>query len=132
MLSAAVAALPFKIPVAHIHGGESTEGVIDEAIRHSITKMRHIHFASTKAHAVRIRQMGEEPWRITVSGAPSLDNLYHPVTLAYENTEYQVNELLAALKASNLPLIFTFPHADTSGRKTAGYPPSKGGRRSTG
>lgn len=144
MLSAAVAALPFKIPVAHIHGGESTEGVIDEAIRHSITKMSHIHFASTEAHAARIRQMGEEPWRVTVSGAPSLDNLkkmtllskealgqkqgidlseprllvtYHPVTLAYENTEYQVNELLAALKASNLPLIFTFPNADTSGRK---------------
>ena len=144
MLSAAVAALPFKMPVAHIHGGESTEGSIDEAIRHSITKMSHLHFASTEAHAARIRQIGEEPWRVTVSGAPSLDNLrklavlnketlgrkygidlseapllvtYHPVTLDYENTEYQVTELLVALKASNLPLIFTFPNADTSGRK---------------
>jgi UDP-hydrolysing UDP-N-acetyl-D-glucosamine 2-epimerase len=144
MLSAAVAALPFKIPVAHIHGGESTEGLIDEAIRHSITKMSHIHFASTEAHGARIRQMGEEPWRVTVSGAPSLDNLkkmtllsrealeqkqgidlseppllvtYHPVTLDYENTEYHVNELLEALKACNSRLIFTFPNADTSGRK---------------
>ncbi len=75
MMAAAVAALPFKIPMAHIHGGESTEGLIDEAIRHSITKMSHIHFASTEGHAARIRQMGEEPWRVTVSGAPGLDNL---------------------------------------------------------
>lgn len=144
MMAAAVAALPFKMPMAHIHGGESTEGLIDEAIRHSITKISHIHFASTEAHAARIRQMGEEPWRVTVSGAPSLDNLkkmtflsaeelerrhgldlskppllvtYHPVTLDYENTEYQVTELAAALKTCALPLIFTFPNADASGRK---------------
>jgi GDP/UDP-N,N'-diacetylbacillosamine 2-epimerase (hydrolysing) len=144
MLAAAVAAVPFKIPMAHIHGGESTEGLIDEAIRHSITKMSHIHFASTEAHAARIRQLGEEPWRVTVSGAPSLDNLksmkllsaqelerqhgldlskppllvtYHPVTLDFENTEHQITELMAALKASGLPLIFTFPNADASGRK---------------
>jgi UDP-hydrolysing UDP-N-acetyl-D-glucosamine 2-epimerase len=144
MLAAAVAALPFKIPLAHIHGGESTEGLIDEAIRHSITKMSHIHFASTELHAARIRQMGEEPWRVAVSGAPSLDNLqkmsmfdaaelkrqhgldlspppllvtYHPVTLDYENTQYQVEELIAALRACGLPLIFTFPNADASGRK---------------
>lgn len=144
MLAAAVAAVPFKMPMAHIHGGESTEGLIDEAIRHSITKMSHIHFASTESHAARICQLGEEPWRVTVSGAPSLDNLknmkllsaqelerqhgldlskppllvtYHPVTLDYENTENQIAELVAALKASGLPLIFTFPNADASGRK---------------
>jgi UDP-hydrolysing UDP-N-acetyl-D-glucosamine 2-epimerase len=144
MLAAAVAALPFNLPMAHIHGGESTEGLIDEAIRHSITKMSHIHFTSTEAHAARIRQMGEEPWRVTVSGAPGLDNLrsvalldadalerqhgfdlsqppllvtYHPVTLDYANTEYHVTELLAALKACTVPLIFTFPNADTSGRR---------------
>lgn len=144
MMAAAVAALPFNMPMAHLHGGESTEGSIDEAIRHSITKMSHVHFASTEAHAARIRQMGEEPWRVTVSGAPSLDNLhdvallgadtlerqhgfdlshppllvtYHPVTLDYANTEYQMTELLAALTACALPLIFTFPNADTSGRK---------------
>ena len=74
-LAAVVASLPFKIPVAHVHGGESTEGAIDEAIRHSITKMAHLHFASTDEYARRIVQMGEEPWRVTTSGAPGLDNL---------------------------------------------------------
>jgi UDP-hydrolysing UDP-N-acetyl-D-glucosamine 2-epimerase len=143
MMSAAVAALPFRTPIAHIHGGESTEGAIDEAIRHAITKMSHIHFASTEAYARRIVQMGEEPWRVVVSGAPSLDNLgnvsligpkaleerfrfdlkdptllitYHPVTLEYEDTIFHVDELLAALKESGFSLIFTFPNADTHGR----------------
>jgi UDP-hydrolysing UDP-N-acetyl-D-glucosamine 2-epimerase len=143
MMSAAVAALPFRTPLAHIHGGESTEGAIDEAIRHAITKMSHIHFASTEAYARRIVQMGEEPWRVFVSGAPSLDNLcdvslmgpkaleerfhfdlkgptllitYHPVTLEYEDTIFHVDELLAALKESGFSLIFTFPNADTHGR----------------
>jgi UDP-hydrolysing UDP-N-acetyl-D-glucosamine 2-epimerase len=143
MMSAAVAALPFRTPIAHIHGGESTEGAIDEAIRHAITKMSHIHFASTEAYARRIVQMGEEPWRVVVSGAPSLDNLgdvplmgpealeerfrfglkdpkllitYHPVTLEHEDTIFHVDELLAALKESGFSLIFTFPNADTRGR----------------
>jgi UDP-hydrolysing UDP-N-acetyl-D-glucosamine 2-epimerase len=143
MMSAAVAALPFRTPIAHVHGGESTEGAIDEAIRHAITKMSHIHFASTEAYARRIVQMGEEPWRVVVSGAPSLDNLsgislmgsraledrfhfdlkdptllvtYHPVTLEYEDTIFHVDELLAALKESGFNLIFTFPNADTHGR----------------
>ena len=75
MLSAAVAALPHGFPIAHIHGGESTEGATDEAIRHSITKMSHLHFASIEAYAKRIVQMAEEPWCVTVSGAPALDNL---------------------------------------------------------
>jgi UDP-hydrolysing UDP-N-acetyl-D-glucosamine 2-epimerase len=143
MLAAAAAALPFKIPVAHIHGGESTEGAIDESIRHSITKMSHLHFASTEAYARRIVQMGEEPWRVTVSGAPGLDNLtdlyplsreeleaqyglclsdpigallvtYHPVTLEYEQTEAQVVELLSALWGAAMPVVFTYPNADTN------------------
>jgi UDP-hydrolysing UDP-N-acetyl-D-glucosamine 2-epimerase len=143
MLSAAAAALPFRIPIAHIHGGESTEGAFDEAIRHAITKMSHLHFASTEAYAKRIEQMGEEPWRVTVSGAPSLDNLcgaclmgkeglegrfgfdlqnptllvtYHPVTLEHENTAFQIDELLAALEELSFNLIFTAPNADTDGR----------------
>ncbi len=143
MLSAVVAALPFKIPVAHIHGGESTEGAIDEAIRHSITKMSHLHFVATETYAQRVIQMGEEPWRVIVSGAPSLDNLhrtrllsrediekrygidlrdplllvtYHPVTLEYEETERQMKELLAALEEIEGTLIFTYPNADTSSR----------------
>ncbi len=143
MLAGVVAALPFKIPVAHIHGGEITEGAIDDAIRHSITKMSHLHFASTEAYAKRIMQMGEEPWRVTVSGAPSLDNInqvsllgfqqlekeyhvnlespfllvtYHPVTLEYEETEFQIQEILKALAKTNMQVIFTYPNADTQGR----------------
>jgi GDP/UDP-N,N'-diacetylbacillosamine 2-epimerase (hydrolysing) len=143
MMSAAVATLPFRIPIAHIHGGESTEGAMDEAIRHSVTKMSHLHFASTEAYAKRIIQMGEEPWRVVVSGAPALDNLseirlmkrqeledrfgfnlqnptllvtYHSVTLECENTKYQVDELLAALAQSKFNLIFTSPNADMQGR----------------
>jgi UDP-hydrolysing UDP-N-acetyl-D-glucosamine 2-epimerase len=143
-LAAVVAALPYKIPVAHIHGGETTEGAIDEAIRHSITKMSHLHFVSTEIYGRRVIQMGEEPWRVTVSGAPTLDNLatfplysreelsercginlasptllvtYHPVTLAYERTEAQTVELLAALEEAKLNVIFTYPNSDTSGRK---------------
>ena len=75
MHSAVVASLPFNIPVAHIHGGESTEGLIDEPIRHSITKMSHLHFPSTEAYGKRIIQMGEEPWRVDVVGAPILDEI---------------------------------------------------------
>jgi len=75
MFSAAIAALPFKIPVMHIHGGEVTEGAIDDALRHSITKLSHIHCVSTPEYARRVRQLGEDPWRIKVTGAPSLDNL---------------------------------------------------------
>lgn len=140
MLAAVAAALSFKIPVAHIHGGESTEGAIDESIRHAITKMSHFHFASTEGYARRIIQMGEEPWRVVVSGAPSLDNLsaidllsrqemkelyglnlhnstllvtYHPVTLEFEETEAQMRELLAALGEVKCHVIFTYPNADT-------------------
>src|SRR5687767_14625624 len=73
MLAAAAAALPLTIPVAHIHGGEVTEGVIDEQVRHAITKLAHLHFAATPEYARRIRQMGEEPWRVHATGAPGLD-----------------------------------------------------------
>lgn len=144
MHAAAVAALPFNIPIAHVHGGESTEGLIDESIRHSLTKMSHLHFASTQKYANRIIQMGEEPWRVKVSGAPSLDNLhdmtllpkdilekelgfqlpkqvllitFHPVTLEYENTEHQIQNLLQAIETVNIPAIFTYPNSDTSGRQ---------------
>ncbi len=75
MYAAVVAALPMRIPVAHIHGGEVTEGAIDDALRHSMTKMSHLHFVSTREYARRVEQMGEEGWRVTVCGAPGLDNL---------------------------------------------------------
>ena len=142
-ITAPLAALPYKIPVAHLHGGELTGGLIDDALRHAITKLSYLHFVSTEAYARRVIQLGEEPWRVVVTGAPSLDNLrtilllerqeledrykivlsnppvlvtYHPVTLEYEQTEWQVGELLAALEAAELPVIFTLPNADTSGR----------------
>jgi UDP-N-acetylglucosamine 2-epimerase (non-hydrolysing)/GDP/UDP-N,N'-diacetylbacillosamine 2-epimerase (hydrolysing) len=143
MMAATLAALPFKIPVAHIHGGEVTEGAMDEAHRHSMTKLSHLHFVSTEEYGRRVRQLGEEPWRITVSGAPSLDNLrtvkllsnaeleariglplspapllvtVHSATLEFEQAEWQTQELLAALEASGHPVVFTAPNADTGGR----------------
>jgi len=145
MHAAALAALPFKIPVAHIHGGEITEGAIDDALRHSITKLSHLHFVSTKEYAQRVMQLGEEPWRVTVSGAPSLDNLrdfepleldelearvgmaltkrgfllvtFHPVTYEYERAVEQSEELLAAIDAVEMPALITLPNADTAGRQ---------------
>jgi len=144
MHAAALAALPFKIPVAHIHGGEITQGAFDDALRHSMTKLSHLHFVATKTYANRIIQLGEEPWRVFVTGAPSLDNLqlldlldwnelrdkydlklkqspfilvtFHPVTLEYEQTKWQVSELLTALEEVGLPVMFTMPNADTHGR----------------
>lgn len=143
MHAAAVAALPFRIPVAHIHGGELSLGVIDDALRHSMTKLSHLHFTSTEEYARRVIRMGEEPWRVTVSGAPGLDNLretpllklqefnarfnlkfspgfllvtYHPVTLEYEQTEWQCGELLAALELSGKEVLFTEANADSGGR----------------
>ena len=143
MHAAAVAALPFKIPVAHIHGGEVTSGAIDDALRHSMTKLSHMHFVATRESSKRVIQLGEEPWRVNVTGSPSLDNLrsiellgaeqleakfeirlapppllvtWHPVTLEYEHTAWQVGELLAALGMCGLPMVFTLPNADTNGR----------------
>ena len=143
MHAAALAALPFNIPVAHIEGGDLTEGAIDDALRHSITKLSHLHFVSTAAYGRRVVQLGEEAWRVTVSGAPSLDNVraftrltrnelerkygfplepppllvtFHPVTLEYEQTSEQMTELLEALKVVQVPIVFTLPNADTHGR----------------
>ena len=143
MYAATVAALPFRIPIAHLHGGEVTEGAIDEAFRHSITKMAHLHFPATEVYAERIRQMGEEDWRIKVVGAPGLDNIrkmdlmtpeetaetfkfqldrpvvlvtFHPVTLEYEHTEVYIKNLLDALDSLNTQILFTYPNADTAGR----------------
>ena len=139
MYAAAVAALPFKIPVAHIHGGEITQGAMDDVLRHCLTKLSHLHFVSTPEYARRVAQLGEEPWRIHVSGAPSLDNLntmvlpsheeleaqfhirlqpapllvtFHPVTLEFERTEWQIGELMAALSQLGMSVIFTMPNAD--------------------
>ena len=144
MHAAVSAAAPFLIPVAHIHGGELTEGAIDDSLRHSITKMSHLHFAATEVYANRIKHMGEEPWRITVSGAPSLDNLngfqplddstlaerfgltldepfllatYHPVTLENEAPETKLDQMLLALGKVDMPVVFTYPNADAGSSK---------------
>lgn len=148
MHAAALAATPFKLPVAHIHGGEVTHGAIDDALRHSMTKLSHLHFTGTQEYARRVVQLGEEPWRVFHAGAPSLDNLslveilnreqieerfglhlgdspfllvtFHPVTLEYEDAEWQVMELLAALDGLGMPCVFTMPNADTHGRVIRG------------
>ena len=137
MWAAGIAALPMLIPVAHIHGGELTFGSIDDAIRHSITKLSHIHFVATAEYARRVRQLGEEPWRVHITGSPVIDSIlsakptprsvleaelgldlsrtllvtYHPVTLE-DNSEGHVKNLLAALSKSGHSLLFTFPNAD--------------------
>ena len=142
-LAAVTAALPFTIPVAHIAGGEATEGAIDDAIRHAITKMSHLHFVSLDEYRRRVIQMGEEPWRVTVSGEPGLDNIsrtpvlpaaqvedivgmsldpapllvtFHPTTLEPGDAAAQIAELLAALDTIGMPVVFTAPNADAEGR----------------
>jgi UDP-hydrolysing UDP-N-acetyl-D-glucosamine 2-epimerase len=143
MLAAAAAALPFALPVAHIHGGEVTEGAMDNQIRHAISKLAHLHFVSAPVHAERLARMDEERWRIHMVGAPGLDRLrarpllsrddlarrlglptagpwvivtFHPVTLEYGDTARHVAELVAALEATPGVLVVTYPNADTAGR----------------
>jgi len=143
MHAAGLAALPFRVPLAHIHGGEETEGAIDNALRHSLTKLSHLHFVSTQLAAARLRAMGEAPDRITVSGAPSLDQVasferlpramlaerfgipaegdfliatYHPVTLAPEHSLDELNALWSVLKQAGHRVVFTLSNADTAGR----------------
>jgi UDP-hydrolysing UDP-N-acetyl-D-glucosamine 2-epimerase len=146
MLSAALAALPFALPVAHLHGGEVTEGAIDEQVRHAITKLAHLHFVAAEPYAARIRQLGEEPWRVHCCGAPGLDRLrgratlsrealgsrlgrplgrptllvtFHPETLAVADVPRQAEELTAALEAVEGDVVATAPGADTANRAIA-------------
>lgn len=143
-LSAASAALFFRIPVAHIHGGETTEGAFDEAIRHSLTKMSYLHFVSTEVYRKRVIQLGESPERVFNVGAlgcqiiknqPLLlkekleediqfkfgkKNLlitYHPETLQERSPSDQFRELLEALADfPEINMVFTYPNADKDGR----------------
>ena len=144
ILSAVASAVPFKIPVAHIHGGESSEGAMDELFRHAITKMSHIHFAATDIYMKRIVQMGENPDNVYCFGAPGLDNMtklnlhdreklykelelppekklglltYHPVTLKNTPARGQIQEILSSIKEfKDFYWIITMPNADTEGR----------------
>ncbi len=141
MVPAVVAALPFTLPIAHLAGGELTQGVIDDAIRHAVTKLSHLHFPSLPAYAERLLRMGEEPWRITVTGLPGLDVIgtlrfgtreavlgelgldpaqpvtvltVHPETLAPERTGALIEAILAAAVTAGSQLVITYPNADTS------------------
>jgi GDP/UDP-N,N'-diacetylbacillosamine 2-epimerase (hydrolysing) len=144
IFSAVAAALVARIPVAHIHGGEVTEGAFDEALRHSITKMSHLHFVAAEEYRKRVIQLGESPGRVWLVGGMGPDcisrlkllerqeledslglafkkkNLlvtFHPVTLENSTAEAQMAELLAALEEpEDTQLIFTMPNADTGGR----------------
>lgn len=143
MHAVALAALPFRIPVAHIHGGEETEGAIDNALRHSLTKLSHVHFCSTQLAAKRVKAMGEAANRVFVSGAPALDDLssiellnrdklerqfgipagesfflvtYHPETLNPEASLRTLEDIAQAMLGGDHLAVFTLANADTLGR----------------
>lgn len=145
ILAAATTAMAARIPIAHLHGGEATEGLIDEAIRHAVTKMSHYHFVATDDYRKRVIQLGEDPARVFTVGGLGLDSLrnislmgrealeadlgfkfqprnllvtFHPVTLEKNTAAAEFNELLAALeRLEDTGLIFTLPNADTDGRE---------------
>lgn len=144
-LAIAQTAMILRIPIAHIHGGEITEGAYDDAIRHAITKLSFLHFTSTETHRNRVIQLGESPSRVHNVGAVGLDHLqrsnlmsidelasslnfkleqpyllvtYHPVTLASEPAKESFINLLAALEQfPELQIILTYPNADDGGRE---------------
>lgn len=95
MLAPASVALTLRIPVAHIEGGEVSEGAIDDAVRNALTKMAHLHFTSTEGARARVISMGEEPWRVHRAGAPSLDHLRRSELLNREQLEAALQIRLA-------------------------------------
>jgi len=142
MLAPASVALALRIPIAHIEGGEISEGAIDDAVRNALTMMSHIHFTSTCGARQRVIAMGEEEWRVHRAGAPSLDHLrrqtllsreqvesrlqidlhqptilviYHPVTLVHE-TVHEADALFAALETLPDQILFCYPNADAGSR----------------
>ena len=145
IFAAATAAMLIRIPIAHLHGGEVTEGAIDESIRHSITKMSHLHFVATSEYRRRVLQLGENPNNVFCVGGLGVDNLlrldflsrnelerqldfaflnknilvtFHPVTLEDDSSSFvQLEQLLAALdRLVDTGIIFTLPNADACGR----------------
>ena len=141
----AIGSMMFGTPIIHLSGGERTEGLIDEQVRHAITKMAHIHMPSTEFYAENISRMGEEDWRIHIVGAPGLENIkklklyskkeilelsgvnvdkptilctYHPVTLeGEESVVWQMSNLLEALSKFDLQIVFTRPNAEVGSDK---------------
>ena len=144
IFSAVSAAMIAKIPIAHLHGGESTEGAFDESIRHSITKMSHLHFTATEEYKNRVIQLGEQPNKVFNVGGLGIDNInklkllskadfenaidftfgkknilvtFHPVTLENFTAKVQFQELLNSInKLENTKIIFTKANSDTNGR----------------
>lgn len=144
ILAAATAALIERIPIAHIHGGEITEGAYDDAIRHSITKMSHLHFTSTEEYRNRVIQLGEQPDKVFYVGALGVENIksvpllnkeeiekdinfsldentilvtYHPVTLGNQPVGQDINEFIRALEErKDLRIFFTMPNSDTGAK----------------
>jgi UDP-hydrolysing UDP-N-acetyl-D-glucosamine 2-epimerase len=148
LLAPAIAALMLQIPIAHIHGGELTEGAIDDSIRHAITKMASLHFAATETYRRRIVQMGETSDRVFNFGAPGLDQIhesplltrkqleaeiglslqgpvalvtYHPVTRITRGEGVQIRELVSAVRTSGLKAVFTMANADAHGAAINAY-----------
>lgn len=145
IFAAAAAAMIAGIPIAHLHGGETTEGAFDEAIRHSITKMSHLHFVAAQEYRSRVIQLGEQPENVFLVGGLGIDAIkritlltreelessinfkfgarnllitFHPVTLDAQSSANQMGELLASLdNLQDTQMIFTMPNADTGGRK---------------
>ena len=144
-LAVVIAAMNARIPIAHLYGGDITEGAVDDAVRHAITKMSYLHFTATPNHARRVIQMGEAPERVFYTGAMAVENAknvkllskdelkaqigfdwgknrlavvtFHPVTLENNTAEEQCRNLLEALdEIPNLNMIFTKANSDTDGR----------------
>ena len=141
MLAPAATALALRIPIAHIEGGEVSQGAIDDAVRNALTKLAHIHFTSTETARRRVIAMGEEPWRVHRAGAPSLDHLrrsklldraaiearlglslmpptlvaaWHPVTIL-RDTNAEADAFFAALTQARGQILFVYPNADAGG-----------------
>jgi UDP-N-acetylglucosamine 2-epimerase (non-hydrolysing)/GDP/UDP-N,N'-diacetylbacillosamine 2-epimerase (hydrolysing) len=141
MLAPAATALALRIPIAHIEGGEVSQGAIDDQVRNALTKLAHVHFTSTEMARLRVISMGEEPWRVHRAGAPSLDHLrrsmlldraaleahldlqftsptivaaWHPVTIL-RDTNAEANAFFAALERAPGQIVFVYPNADAGG-----------------
>ena len=142
-LAAAIAGAYMSIPIAHIHGGDSSKGGLDESARHAITKFAHIHFPATKLSAERIIKLGEDDWRVHIVGSPAIDTILnepllpgealarqfeldisqpllllvqHPVTTQVPEAAGQMRETLSAISELGYPTIIIYPNSDAGGR----------------
>jgi len=149
LISVVTNSILFKIPIIHLHGGEKSEGAIDEQIRHMITKAAHLHFTSCAEHSQNIRQIGESSWRIFNTGALGIDNIvnnnkipqdelfrmmtldplkptalmtYHPVTLEFTISPFeQIRDIFVALKKYDIQLVITAPNIDLDREQIISY-----------